>query len=87
MTGVQTCALPISAQRAVLDLVGAHRLNDAEVASVQNVIVETGALAELEATIERLTDSAVAAISSAPIVDEARGALIDLAAYVVHRSL
>ncbi len=76
-----------SAQRAVLDLVGAHRLNDAEVASVQNVIVETGALAELEATIERLTDSAVAAISSAPIVDEARGALIDLAAYVVHRSL
>jgi geranylgeranyl diphosphate synthase type I len=75
------------AQQSVLAQVGAARLDDAQVASVQQVIVDTGALAELEATIARLTDEAVAAITAAPVSSQVRSALVELAAYVVQRSL
>jgi geranylgeranyl diphosphate synthase type I len=74
------------AQAAVLALVGTQDLGDADVARVQQVIVDTGALASLEATIAALTDEAVAAIGRAPIVPEARDELVALAAYVSQRS-
>src|SRR5687768_6407764 len=41
-----------ASQRDVLDLVGRPGMTDADVAAVQSVIVETGALAELEAAID-----------------------------------
>ena len=75
------------AQQSVLAQVGAARLDDAQVANVQQVIVDTGALAELEATITRLTDEAITAINEAPVSSQVRGALVELAAYVVQRSL
>lgn len=74
-----------TAQAAVLALVGRTDLTDADVARVQQVIVETGALADLEATIERLAAEAVAAIALAPITGEARDELVALAAYVSNR--
>jgi len=76
-----------SAQQSVLAQVGAVRLDDAQVANVQQVIVDTGALAELEATITRLTDEAITAINAAPVSSQVRSALVELAAYVVQRSL
>jgi geranylgeranyl diphosphate synthase type I len=76
-----------SAQQSVLAQVGAARLDDAQVANVQQVIVDTGALAELEATITRLTDEAITAINAAPVSSQVRSALVELAAYVVQRSL
>jgi geranylgeranyl diphosphate synthase type I len=76
-----------AAQGAVLALVGRTDLTDAQVASVQQVIVETGALADLEATISRLTAEAVAAIGHAPITAEARAELVELAAYVSQRTV
>ncbi|MDO9175359.1 MAG: polyprenyl synthetase family protein [Actinomycetota bacterium] len=73
------------AQAEVLALVGCTDLTDEQVASVQQVIVDTGALADLEATISRLTHEAIAAIEHAPITPEARDELIALATYVSQR--
>lgn len=74
-----------AAQAAVLALVGQPGLTDEEVNRVQQVIVDTGALVDLERTIDRLTDEAVAAIDVAPITAGARDELVALAAYVSRR--
>ncbi len=73
------------AQRSVLDLVGRPGLTDDRVATIQQVIVETGALAELESTIDRLTDDAVAALDRIDLTSESRSELTSLAAYVSTR--
>jgi geranylgeranyl diphosphate synthase type I len=73
------------AQRAVLAMVGRPGLTDDEVAQVQSVIIETGALADLEAHIVALTDEAIAAIRVAPVAPSARSELIELAHYVSQR--
>ncbi len=75
------------AQGEVLALVGRTDLTDRQVADVQQVIIDTGALADLEATISRLTEEAVAAIADAPITPEARVELVSLAAYVSQRTV
>jgi geranylgeranyl diphosphate synthase type I len=72
-------------QRAVLDLVGRPGLTDAEVASIQQVIVDTGALADLEATIAHLTAEAVAALDRLDLVGDARDELVALAEFVSQR--
>ena len=74
------------AQLEVLSLVGTQQLSDSDVARVQQAIVDTGALADLEATITRLTDEAVAAIAVAPITEAARDELVALATYVSQRT-
>jgi geranylgeranyl diphosphate synthase type I len=76
-----------ASQLQVLQLVGHARLTDAQVADVQRVIRETGALDQLEAEISKKTDEAIAAIQQAPIIDAARDELIGLAAYVSWRSV
>ena len=73
------------AQRAVLDTVGRPDLSDEQVVRIQQVIVETGALADLETTIERLTVEAIAAIDRACLAAESRDELVQLANYVSWR--
>jgi geranylgeranyl diphosphate synthase type I len=86
--GKPTPLLAIATARAgpvdgpLLDRVGAPDLAPAEVAALQRLLVETGALAETEAAIESLTAEAVAAVEKAPIADDARTALVELAHYV-----
>jgi len=75
------------AQRAVLDRVGAPGLGDEEVAAMQQVIVDTGALAALESQIAELSAEAVAAIERARITAESRDELIALANYVNWRDV
>ena len=75
------------AQQAVLDGVGAPDLDDAAIAIMQQVIVDTGALAALEAQIAVLTEEAVAAIEIAPITPHARAELVALAHYVSWRDV
>jgi geranylgeranyl diphosphate synthase type I len=75
------------AQLGVLQLVGNTVLNDAQVADVQAVIRETGALDQLEQLITSLTDDAIEAIGKAPLSQEARNELIELAAFVSWRSV
>jgi geranylgeranyl diphosphate synthase type I len=72
-------------QREVLDLVGRPGLGDDEVARIQQVIVDTGALDDLESTITRLTGEALTAIDRADIVPAARDELVQLAHYVSWR--
>jgi geranylgeranyl diphosphate synthase type I len=76
-----------AAQGEVLALVGRVDLTDADVARVQQVIVDTGALADLERTIATLTAEAVGAIERAPITTVARDELVVLAAYVSQRQV
>jgi geranylgeranyl diphosphate synthase, type I len=75
------------AQRAVLDLVGSPNLDDDAVAKMQQVIVDTGALAALETQIAALTEEAVAAVAGAPISQQGRDELIALANYVSWRDV
>lgn len=76
-----------TAQAEVLALVGRTDLTDADVERVQQVIVDTGALDDLELTIARLTVQAVTAIEVAPIDTAARDELVALAAYVSQRTV
>ena len=73
------------AQRSVIDLVGRPGMTDDDVTAVQQVIIDTGALASLEATIATRSDEAVAAIGEADIDETARRELVDLAAFVCQR--
>mgnify|MGYP000586332734 CR=1 FL=1 len=73
------------AQRAVLELVGDPDMDAETVARVQQVMVETGGLDELEAHISELTESAVTSLDTAPITDLAKTELILLAEFVSQR--
>jgi geranylgeranyl diphosphate synthase type I len=74
-------------QLAVLDLVGDPLLSDDDVERIQDVIVETGALDDLEGHIASLTAAAIDAIGCADITDGAKTELIALAHYVSSRDL
>jgi geranylgeranyl diphosphate synthase type I len=69
----------------LLERVGRTDLNDDEVAALQQVLVDTGALAELEATIDALTNEAIDALDVADITDDAGKELTELAHYVAWR--
>jgi geranylgeranyl diphosphate synthase type I len=89
--GKPTPMLAIAASRAgkqhaeLLDRVGAPDLGEDEVAALQAVLVDTGAQAEIEATITALTDQAVIAIARADIAPVAREELTALAYFVAWR--
>jgi geranylgeranyl diphosphate synthase type I len=74
-------------QLAVLDDVGAPGLDGHGVARIQQVIVETGALAVLEDHITALTETAISAIEDAPITESAKTELVALAEYVSWRTV
>jgi geranylgeranyl diphosphate synthase, type I len=74
-------------QRQVLDLVGRPDITDRQVHDVQQVIIDSGALAAAEATISALTAEALEAIAVAPIAAEARDELVALAHYVSARQV
>ena len=73
-------------QRAVLDLVGQPGIADDDIARIQQVIIDTGALAELEQRIEALAAEAVAAIEQIDLAPPATAELVALADYVVART-
>lgn len=89
--GKPTPMLAIATERAapkdltVLSLVGSADLSPDDVAAVQAVLVGTGAVAEIESAIDRLTNESIKAIQTAPITSEARAALVELAEYVAWR--
>ena len=74
-----------AAQKRTLGLVGSVSLSDAQVAEVQGVIRDTGALDELEAHITSLTDQAIASLQHANLTAEAKDELVALANYVSWR--
>jgi geranylgeranyl diphosphate synthase, type I len=72
-------------QRSVLDQAGRPQLDEESVGAVQQVLVDTGALAAVEAAIETLTADAVAALETVQLTAEARDALAELAHFVARR--
>ena len=72
-------------QAEVLSLVGRSELRPEDVESIQAVLVDTGALAEVETQIDELADEALRALDGADITDDARKALEELAHYVAWR--
>ncbi len=73
------------AQRAVLELVGDPDLDAATISKIQQVIIDTGGLEELETHISELTESAVTSLDAAPITDVAKTELAELAEFVSQR--
>ena len=72
------------AQLRVLDKVGPS-VTDDDVAAIQQVMAETGAVAQVEDEIEQLLDEALTAIDALPDVNDSRAALRSLADFVVDR--
>jgi geranylgeranyl diphosphate synthase type I len=89
--GKPTPLLAAAAERAegegaaLLDKVGAPGLSEADVAGIQQVLVDTGALDLIEDRIDALTAAAVDAIDAADVTAEARDELVELARYVAGR--
>jgi geranylgeranyl diphosphate synthase type I len=75
------------AQREVLELVGDPEMTPEVVARLQQVIIDTGALAELEQHISDLTESAVTSLDAAPLEQVAKTELVELAEYVSQRDV
>jgi geranylgeranyl diphosphate synthase type I len=73
-------------ERRVLAAVGTPDLSPERIVEIQSVLVDTGALAELERRIDELLGAALGAIEVAPVTEPARDALVDLAHYVAWRS-
>jgi geranylgeranyl diphosphate synthase type I len=72
-------------QRALLDRAGSPALSDDEVRAMQRVLIDTGALAEIEHEITKLTHQAVEAVSAAPWTDVVTDMLVELAWFVAER--
>jgi geranylgeranyl diphosphate synthase, type I len=74
-----------ASQHEVLARVGHADLTPNDVRDIQDVIIATGALAELESVIDTLATEAITAIEQAPVTTEARDELVALAHYVAWR--
>lgn len=74
-------------QRSVLDRVGDPALTANGIAAIQQVIVDTGALTDLETTITARTDEAIAAVRTARLAGDAADELIALAEFVSRREV
>ena len=68
-----------AAQRQALVAVGQPDLSSADVASIQQVLIDTGAVEDLEGRISGLVGEAVAAAAAAPLTADARAGLTELA--------
>jgi geranylgeranyl diphosphate synthase, type I len=75
-----------SAQREVLGRVGRPGIGLQDVAAIQAVLIDTGAQAELEATIARLVQEAVVSLDRVPLVNDAKVGLTELAHYIGSRN-
>ena len=73
------------ADAAVLHRYGASDLDDDDVAALQDVLLNCGAVEAVEASIGRLVGEAVDALDGASLTDEARDALVELANFVAGR--
>ena len=89
--GKPTVLFALAARRAgpaaarVLERYGAPDLGAADVAALQDVLLETGAVEQLERSIDELVAQALVALDTAPLTPGARHALGDLAQYVAGR--
>jgi geranylgeranyl pyrophosphate synthase len=74
-----------SSQRDVLLRVGRDMLDASSISDVQQAIIDSGALDEMESRIAQLAAQAVEAITRAPIDALVRERLVELARFVSDR--
>jgi geranylgeranyl diphosphate synthase type I len=74
-----------SGRRLLEDRLGAADLADGDILTLQQLIVSTGAQAEVEAAIARLHAEAMTHLAQVPLTPESRCALSELAAFAVGR--
>ena len=74
------------AQREVLDQVGALQISQQKISDIQQVIVETGALASLETKISSLVKQSIAKIAQSSLNKTAIDQLTELAEFVASRT-
>lgn len=73
-------------QRKVLDLVGLPDIDDSDVARIQHVVVDTGALATVEDRITRQREAAIDALDPTQLAGDSHLALVELAVNVTSRN-
>lgn len=81
----RACERATPAEMEILDRVGRVELDDDTVRVVQEIIVSTGALQDMEDTIERLTTEALVALEAIPFDAGVKAQLTELAGYVSDR--
>lgn len=79
-------SMPESAKRVFNELLGDRTLDPGQIEVMQSTLRDTGALAEVEATIDRYADTAMSALESADITEGARSELRRLADAVTRRN-
>lgn len=89
--GKPTALLAIAQERAntddaaLLERYGSANLTDTEIRELQQVFERTGARSEIEATIERLVESGIDALSTSELEHNARTNLVELAYFIAGR--
>jgi geranylgeranyl diphosphate synthase type I len=73
------------ADARMLARLGESELTDADIAALQGVLIDTGARAEIEATIERLVAEALDALTRLPVTRDAVYALEQLGLFAAWR--
>lgn len=76
-----------AAQRRILDRAGAPDLDEVEVGRIQDVLIDTGALAETQTRIVELTEAAVAAVYRGPFRRDVAHVLVELAEFIAGREV
>jgi geranylgeranyl diphosphate synthase type I len=72
--------------RTLLDRIGAPDITAVEIAALQRLMVECGAVREVETAIEGLVAESLTALADAPITEDARTALAELGNFVAWRN-
>lgn len=72
-------------QRVILDLVGHEDLDDDAVSKIQQVVIDTGAVEEMERVIRSLRDDAINALDAEQLWGDSHDALVSLADAVTRR--
>jgi geranylgeranyl diphosphate synthase type I len=76
-----------ASQRAVLEHVGRPEIDSEAIARVQEVILDTDALADTEARIASLTDESITRLDALSLSSDVRSRFLDLARVVSWRNL
>ena len=74
-----------TSQRQVLEDVGAPQISNEDISKIQEVIIETGALSELETKISGLVSESIAAITNSSLSKQSVKQLVELAEFVAQR--
>lgn len=80
--GLATCK---PEDRSLLTRLGSPDMVDGDVAEAQQILVDSGARAEVEASIDRLLVESTTAAEDAPLTDDIREVLVGAAHLIAHR--